>query len=171
MIFYITSFIFIIIAFFFAREDVRTGLIPDKYTNPLIILAVIFNFIVLGFFSFQFYLYFTILVLLYLFFVCIQYAMHYTGRQLGTGDVKMLLFFYALIPFNVNAFAGIPLLNLMFWSIVIIFLMISFKMLYFLLLNKIPVFKIMYGRSVENTHLRLAPLIFFAFIITFILLL
>jgi hypothetical protein len=169
--FYIFVLVFLVSGFFMARKDSREGIIPDKWTNIGIYVGFISQFILLGFFSFQFYLYFTILILFYIIFMCLQYAMHYSGKQLGTGDVKMLLFIYAILPFHPFAFAGIFLFNILFWTIVIMFIMLSFKLAYFLYLKKLPVYKIMYGDAIDKTTLRLAPLIYLSFIISTTLLL
>jgi len=169
--YFLIGYIFLlIIGFFFARKDTREGIIPDKWTNPLIILSVIMYFFAFNFFSFTFYLYFTILVLLYLFFVYLQRAMHYSGLSLGTGDVKFLLLIFALIPFSSSAFVGIPFFNILFSTIVLVFLMVSFRLIYYLLFSKIKIFKIMYGSSIDKTEIRLAPIIYFSLIINFFIL-
>lgn len=170
LFFYIGSVIILILGFVFSRKDVKDGIIPDKYTQPTIIFAVASYFLLLGF-TFKFYLYFTILVILYLFFMYVQRAIHYAGSQLGTGDIKFFLMIYALIPFHVSAFAGIPLLNIMFWSLVLASFMVTFRILYFLILNRVPLFRVMYGSAIDKTTIRLAPLIYLAFIITFAILL
>jgi hypothetical protein len=162
--FYVGALIFLVLGFILARKDVRTGLIPDNYTNTGIIFAVVMNFFAFGFFSFKFYLYFTILVLLYLFFMYLQRAMHSAKLSLGTGDVKYFLLIYALIAFHSFAFAGIPLLNIIFWTIVLMFAMMFYRLAYYMLLSKVKVFRIMYGSSIEKSTLRLAPLIYLSFV-------
>ena len=125
------------------------------------------QFFFMGFFSFNFYLYFTILVLFYLAFMCLQYAAHYQGKFIGTGDIKLFLFIFALIPFHSNSLVGIPMFNILLLTIILMFFMISYKMIYMALLQKIPIMKTMYGKSINNTVLRIAPLVYIAFIITF----
>jgi hypothetical protein len=165
--FYLGFSVLLVLGFILARKDARDGLIPDKYTNTGIICAVVMYFFAFGFFTFQFYLYFAILVLLYLFFMYLQRAMHKSGKQLGTGDVKFFLLIYAFMPFHFSAFVGIPLFTVIFWTLVLMISMIMFKIIYFLLLRKVPVFRIMYGSTMDKTAIRLAPLIYISLIITF----
>ena len=165
--FLVGSFIFLILGYYFARVDKRTGLIPNKIIDPAIILAVVMQFFFFGFFSFSFYLYFTILSLLYIIFMCLQYAAHYQGMFMGTGDVKLFMFIFAVIPFHSGALVGIPLFNILILTIIIMFFMLFYKMLYMMILKKIPIMKTMYGKSINNTVLRIAPLVYIAFLISF----
>jgi hypothetical protein len=169
--FYIGFLFLLVLGFILARKDAKEGIIPDEYTNTGIIFAVVMYFFAFGFFSFQFYLYFTILLLLYLFFMYLQRAMHYTGKELGTGDIKFFLLIYSFMPFHTSAFCGIPIFTVIFWTLVLMISMITFKILYYLLLRKVPIFKIMYGSTIDKTAIRLAPLIYISLIITFFILL
>jgi len=167
-IFWISCAIIFILGFVCARKDSQEGLIPNKYTHLGIFIGVGINFIVHTF-SFTFYLYFSILVLFYLAFMYLQRAIHLNGSTLGTGDIKYFLMIYALLPFNLSVFAGIPLLSVIFWTIVISVFMAFYKFFYFSILSRIAIFRKLYGSAIEDNSLRLAPIIFMSFIIVFIM--
>lgn len=168
--FLIGYIILLIFGFFIARKDTREGIIPDAWTNTGIIFAVIMYFFAFEFFSFKFYLYFTILVLLYLAFMYLQRAMSFFKLKLGTGDIKLFLLIYAFIPFNASVVYGIPLFTIMFYTLAITFFMAFYRILYYTLFNKVKAFRIMYGKSIDKTEIRLAPIVYLSLIIFFLIL-
>ena len=165
--FLVGSIIFFVLGYILVRKDKRTGLIPDSITEPSIILAVVMNFFALGFFSFSFYLYFVMLTLLYLAFMFLQHGLHYSKQTLGSGDIKLFLLIFALIPFNPTAIAGLPIINILLYTIILMGMMTLFSVVYYSLLSKVPKFEMLYGSTMEKTSIRLAPLVWIAFIITF----
>ena len=163
----ISIVLFLVLGYFITRKDTRTGIIPNKLTHPLIFIGVLFNLIRYGF-TLNFYKFFTILILLYFIFECIQRVLHLNNNELGTGDIKFFLAFYCLFQFSSTVIFNLPLVNIFGFVCIGIGAMVLFKIGYYTLLNRLPKFRLLMDSTMNKTNIRLAPLIYLSSILFFL---
>jgi len=151
-----------------SKVDYRKGIIPDKNIEPLIFIVIISQLFFLTFY--QFVVYFTILILIYLFFDLIQHILFKTAKgTIGSGDIKFYLLTYCCFPFySTIGFLGLPIISIFVLSIFLLFSMMLIKIIMTSLL-KTPKFIKGYSNMVQSTNIRFAPVIYFSFIITLLI--
>lgn len=158
----------LVLGFFISRKDTRQGIIPTAMTDIPIFVLVVIWFVVFGL-SYSFYVFFTVLILLYLFFDCIQKLLNKKYNQtIGTGDIKLYLLTFCLFPFSFTfGFLWNPFISTFVLSLVFLVSMIFVKLIYVTFLDRLPKPLQVIGTNAISTSIRFAPVIYISSIITF----
>ena len=165
--------VYVVVGFFICRSDVRKGIIPKKYTITTIYIATLVWFVIYRF-SYQFYLYFLVLVLIYLLFDLIQHTTKNTQVKgvFQTGDVHFYMMSFAVFPFYViNSFGifGFPIVSIFCLSVIFMFGMVLVKLGFLAIEDNLPPLLDSYNTTVKTTSIRFAPVIYISYIIIFLL--
>lgn len=159
----------LILGFFISRSDTRTGLIPTAMSDIPIFILVFFWAFVLNLYSF--YVFFTILILLYLFFDIVQHLLFKKyNKTIGTGDIKLYLLIFCLFPssFGTHIILWHPFIFMFVLSLLFLVSMIFVKLIYITYLDRLPKLFQVLGTNAISTEIRFAPVIYISSIICFI---